>query len=137
MRVYIPNVKEITTHISLHPVFPTVCDMGATNQQTYRPLGVNREGKFRRGEHTVAAIHDVPHLLKCIRNAMMNYNISVVGNVAKWSHLVQLHNADKGRSLRAAPKLRTEHLRPTASRKMTVRLATQVLSRPVAAGLNL
>ena len=118
-------------------VLATVCDMGTTNQQTYRLLGVSREGTFRCGEHTVAAIHDVPHLFKCIRNAMMNYNISVDGKVAKWSHLVQLHNADKGRPLRAVPKLRNVHLRPTAFKKMTVRFATQVLSRSVAAGLSL
>ena len=118
-------------------VIATVCDMGAANQQTYKLLGVDRCGSFRCGDEKVTALHDVPHLFKCLRNALINYDISVDGKVAKWRHLVQLHNADKDRPLRVVPKLKALHLRPTAFKKMTVRLATQALSRSVAAGLSL
>ena len=85
----------------------------------------------------VAALYDVPHLYKCLRNALMKYDIEVDGQVAKWSHIVALFDADRRRTLRAVPKLRSLHLRPGAFKKMSVSLATQVLSRSVAAGLSL
>ena len=84
----------------------------------------------------VTGLHDVPRLFKCLRNTLINYDVSVDGKVAKWRRLVQLHNADKDRPLRAVPKLKALHLRPTAF-TMAVRLETQALGRSVTAGLSL
>ncbi|KAF0306397.1 Transposable element P transposase [Amphibalanus amphitrite] len=48
-----------------------------------------------------------------------------------------LFHWDRSRKLRAAPKLRMLHLRPTPFKKMRVKLATQVMSRSVAAAMVL
>ena len=119
-------------------VVASVCDMGATNQQTYRMLGVtDGSHSFHHDGVGVVALFDVPHLFKCVRNTMLNYDITVDERTAKWSHIVSLFEADRNRSLRAVPKLKSMHLRPDAFKKMSVSLATQVLSRSVAAGLSL
>ena len=110
-----------------------VCDMGTTSQQAYRLLGVDKLGSFQCEGETVTALPVVPHPFKCIWNALVNYDISVDGKVAKWSHIMQLFSADKGRALRAVPKLNAIHVRPTAFKKMTVQFATQALRRLVAA----
>ena len=118
-------------------VVATVCDMGTPNQQAYKLLGAETSGSFQCGGETVTMLHDVPHLFKCIRNAMVKYDIKADGKVAKWVHLEDLFLADKSRALRVVPKLKAVHVRPTVFKRMTVRFATQVLSRSVAAGLSL
>ncbi|KAF0294127.1 Transposable element P transposase [Amphibalanus amphitrite] len=119
-------------------VVATVCDMGPTNQQTYKLLGAS-EGRFEFevGGQEVVALFDVPHLFKCLRNALLNYDVTVEGTVVSWNHLMALFHWDRSRKLRAAPKLRMLHLRPTPFKKMRVKLATQVMSRSVAAAMVL
>ena len=117
-------------------VVASVCDMGATNQQTYKLLEAD-DGQFQVQGQPVVALYDVPHLFKCIRNTLLKYQISVDGEVAKWNHLMALYQADNFRELRAAPKLKKLHLRPTPFKKMSVKLATQVMSRSVAAAMHL
>jgi hypothetical protein len=63
-----------------------------------------------------------------------------VGNqlpvVAKWDHILKLYELDKPRPFRQLYKLTDTHLHPTAQSTMKVRLAVQVMSHTVAAGLN-
>ncbi|KAF0298256.1 hypothetical protein FJT64_004373 [Amphibalanus amphitrite] len=113
-------------------VVASVCDMGATNQQTYRLLGAE-DGSYRVGGQDVAALFDVPHLFKCLRNALLRYDVTVDGHVVSWNHLMALYHWDRCRKLQAAPKLKMLHFRPTPFKKMSVKLATQVMSRSVAA----
>ena len=117
-------------------VVASVCDMSATNQQTYRLLGADG-GHFQVGGQDVAALYDVPHLFKCLRNALLKYDVVVDGKVVSWNHLMALYHWERGRKLRAAPKLKALHLRPTPFKKMSVKLATQVMSRSVAAAMTL
>ena len=121
--------------IGLRPV-ATVCDMGRPNQQTYRLLGVEN-GQFLVDGQKVMALCDVPHLFKCLRNALLKNTLTVDGHVAKWEHVLALYDVDSKRQLRAAPKLKRGHVHLQAFKKMSVRLATQLMSRSVAAAMSL
>ena len=119
-------------------VAATVCDMGTPNQELHRRLGVTAASpSFKVDDADVVALHDVPHLFKCVRNALYKHNVEVDGSVAKWDHIRQFFEEDRKRPIRAAPRLTAAHVRLKPFKKMQVRLATQVLSHSVAAGLQL
>ena len=113
-----------------------VCDMGASNQDLYKQLGVSADQPiFKVDGCDVVALHDVPHLFKCIRNAIYKYRIGVDRACAEWDHILKLFEVDKNRTIRLAPKLTAAHVHLKPFKKMRVRLATQVLSHSVAAAL--
>uniref|UniRef100_T1JC66 Transposable element P transposase-like GTP-binding insertion domain-containing protein n=1 Tax=Strigamia maritima TaxID=126957 RepID=T1JC66_STRMM len=56
-------------------------------------------------------------------------------NVAKWSDLQQFFEVDQSLPLHTAPKLNPVHLNPPAFTRMKVKLATQILSLSVYAGM--
>ena len=117
-------------------VAATVCDMGPGNQQMYKLLKVE-DGTFCVGAHKIAALFDIPHLFKCIRNGLQKHDISADGKRARWEHVRALYEADSTRSMRAAPKLKKAHVFTPPLKKMKVNLATQVMSRSVAAAMHL
>ena len=119
-------------------VVATVCDMGTPNQDLYRKLGVTSSSpKFLVDGVPVSALHDVPHLFKCIRNGLLKHDVFVDGERLSWAHIQSFYQADKCRPIRAAHKLTQSHLQPDAFKKMKVRLATQVMSRSTAAGMRM
>ena len=119
-------------------VVATVCDMGKPNQDLYRQLGVTEENpQFAVDGMPVVALHDVPHIMKCVRNGLLKHDVEVDGEVLSWSHIKAFYDADKGRPIRAAPKLGPGHLNPETFKKMSVKLATQVMSGTTAAGMLL
>ena len=119
-------------------VVSTVCDMGKPNQDLYRQLGVTEENpQFAVDGVPVVALHDVPHIMKCVRNGLLKHDVEVDGEVLSWSHIKAFYDADKGRPIRAAPKLGSGHLNPETFKKMSVKLATQVMSGSTAAGMLL
>ncbi|CAK1589248.1 unnamed protein product [Parnassius mnemosyne] len=110
--------------------------LGASVEQPYILLN-NRE---------VVTIFDTPHLLKCFRNMFLKYDIKCPTNitsndqigfgVAKWSHIKEFYETDNTNpNFVFAPCLKQEHLNPNTKQKMKVKLAAQVLSHSVAAGM--
>jgi hypothetical protein len=80
---------------------------------------------------------DSPHLLKSIRNALMGHDIVTSDGRASWKHLHSFYELDKAQWIRMAPKLINEHLEPPPIYgKMNVKLAAQVFSATVAAGIQ-
>lgn len=64
------------------------------------------------------------------------YTVSLLTGVAKWSHLKDFFDIDNCNPVFVfAPALSKEHLEPNAKQKMRVRLAAQVFSHTVTAGL--
>lgn len=60
----------------------------------------------------------------------------MVSGVAKWSHIKNFFELDKqNNNFVFAPALTKDHLNPNAKQKMRVKLAAQVLSHTVAAGI--
>ena len=119
--------------------FKVVCvvsDMGTPNQQLFKELGVSAsKPTFPVDEEDVVALHDVPHLMKCLRNALMKNDITVDGKTASWRHIREFYAEDSKRPIRCAPKLTGLHVNPGAFKRMKVRYATQLMSRAVASGL--
>lgn len=62
--------------------------------------------------------------------------ITFIPGVAKWTHIESFFNMEKANpNFVFAPALTQQHLQPNGKQKMKVRLAAQVLSHSVAAGL--
>jgi hypothetical protein len=79
-------------------------------------------------------LFDFPHLMKCIRNMLLNKDLHFVQHgkkkVSSWSHVLQLYQLDKSRSVyNQFVKLTDEHVIPEKNRKMKVKNYKQVLER--------
>ncbi|KAF0303602.1 Transposable element P transposase [Amphibalanus amphitrite] len=61
-------------------VTASVCDMGTPNQDLYRKLGVTADcPTFLVDDVPVTALHDIPHLIKCVRNGLLKHGVAVDG----------------------------------------------------------
>jgi hypothetical protein len=115
-----------------------VCDMSFTNQGLYRKLGVS----VKRPYITYEKRHDTSHLMKLIRNNLLSKSFTVnsgneVKNSAiKWKYVNDFYKIDRNSTSRMAPKLSTAHMFVKNFSKMKVKLAVQVLSHSVAAGMR-
>ena len=83
-------------------------------------------------------LYDPPHLIKNVRNNLKNRNaIFEDKKLAHWDHIEKFYQHDSMSSkFTLAPKLTNAHIFTPAFKTMRVCLATQVLSRSVAVGLN-
>ena len=119
-------------------VIATVCDMGKPNQSLMRQLGVTVDKpSFLVDGEEVVAMYDVPHLFKCIRNALHKDDVNVDGKTASWRHIRQFYQLDSKKTVRTAPKLRPIHIQLGPFEKMKVKYAVQIMSRSVAGGIDL
>ena len=80
-------------------------------------------------------IFDAPHLMKNVRNNLMQYDFYFGNSIAKYDHILDFYYEDHIKSSRLAPKLTNNHIKPTSFEKMKVCFATQLLSRSVASGI--
>ncbi|KAL0881407.1 hypothetical protein ABMA27_001275 [Loxostege sticticalis] len=134
-------------------VVATICDQGSTNVSAINWL-INetrqnylREGKtfknqiFEIDGEEVVPLYDTPHLIKGIRNNLLNKdlkaNINGKEKTAKWEHIIQLYKENPAyQGIRLMPKLTENHVLPKKISKMKVKCATQVFSRSVAANMG-
>ena len=117
-----------------------VCDQGSNNRRLFADLGIKIENPFYMcGQEKVYFMYDPPHLLKSVRNNLLNHPITVDGKEANWEHIKQLYLDEQARGhvrTKAAGRLTKEHIFPNGFQKMSVPRAAQVLSASVAASLN-
>lgn len=113
-----------------------VCDQGSTNMGAASKFNISYDEPFIpfRGRKIYFAF-DMPHLLKCIRNNLMNYDFLLDSNLISWDALKELRSLEKFNDCRAVPKLSDRHLFPNSFEKMNVKLAAQVFSHTVYAAL--
>ena len=78
---------------------------------------------------------DPPHLLKCIRNNLMNYTFKFGQYSACWKDIEDFYEKDKILPIRTTPRLTDKHINPSNFQKMKVKYATQVLNHTVAASI--
>ncbi|CAB3234643.1 unnamed protein product [Arctia plantaginis] len=142
-------LKEILTECinSNVNVVATVCDLSTVNLKVLKTVGVTTsEPFFLHCEKEIVAILDPPHLLKCTRNLLMKHNVECTTDVqcndktvkgtAKWSHIEAFHLLDKSNAnFVFAPALTDHHLHPNVKQQMRVKLAAQVFSHSVTAGI--
>jgi hypothetical protein len=128
-------------------------DMGGCNQQLWRLLGisVNRDERiysFRFRGEMVCVVPDPPHLLKNLRNCLLNGAIirlpdsmcldkSLPSAWVSWRDVQALYDLEKRSDLRAACKLTERHVKTSGRDKMKVWLAKDVFSDRTATAMML
>lgn len=86
-------------------------------------------------------IYDPPHLLKGIRNNLLNknliFNVDGEPKEASWKDIVALYELDsKISDVKMLPRLTSEHVIPEKIKKMKVKNAAQVFSQRVSSIMN-
>lgn len=111
------------------------------NKQKYTKAGKKaRDGVFEVDDEEVIPLFDVPHLLKGMRNNLLNKNLKYIMDgterVAKWDHILKLYeNNPTYKGIRLIKKLTKNHCDPNKIPKMKVKHASQIFSHTV--GVNM
>lgn len=135
-------------------VIAFVCDGCSTNRafiRMHEPATPNENGvvfdtvNIAAPHRNLYFIADVAHLLKTIRNCMLNSRWDKVksrrrmvknGKKISWDFIIKLYNAKKYKSLRKAFKLNAMNVFPDSYGRMKVKYAAEPLSRTVAQALT-
>lgn len=113
-----------------------LCDQGSNNRSAISSFDVSVEQPyFSVDNERVYVMYDPPHLIKNVRNHFKSKGFKVEGKPVEWKYVEMFYRYDSSNRLRLAPKLTSKHIRVPAFSGMRVKLATQVLSHSVAAGL--
>lgn len=134
-------------------VIAMICDQGSSNRSATEALVVESRGWFisngqepRRhiiiDEQPVIPLYDVPHLIKGIRNNLLQKDLVWCSQgetlVAKWSDIIKAYYIDMGAGdFRCIPRVSEAHVIQGKMRKMKVSCATQVLSHSMAAAITI
>ncbi len=113
-------------------------DMGPKNVGLWKELGI-QPGKtdFEHKERKLQVLADVPHLLKLLRNHLLDQGFILKnGDLLLREHLENLLAVDTG-ELRITHKLKPIHFNCSHSQRQNVCLAAQLLSRSTACALRL
>ena len=86
--------------------------------------------------HKVYVFYDHPHLVMNVRNNLKKHGFNVDGNLVQWKHIEDFYRADSKFPIRMAPKLTHKHIELQPFAPLSIKLATQVLSHSVAAGIS-
>ncbi|CAB3238210.1 unnamed protein product [Arctia plantaginis] len=114
-----------------------VSDQGSDLMKAAKQRSVSiKRPYFFINDRKIYYIFDAPHLIKNVRNNLMQYDFHFGDSIAKYDHIVKFYNQDIKKSLRLAPKLNDSHIKPTNFEKMKVCYATQLLSKSVANGIR-
>lgn len=135
--------------VGLH-VLATLSDQGSTNRGAINLLLKdtdricierrieNRFFGYLVGDLEVVHLYDPPHLLKCVRNCLLEHNIQFQWKnetkTAKWADIVQYYKFDKGDDdIRLTPKIMDGHVYKQKMNKMKVSVAAQIFSQRLSA----
>ena len=115
-----------------------VCDQGPNNQMVLKTLGVTPEQPFFHHEDDkITVLFDPPHLIKSIRNNLINHDFYTADGVVSWSVILKFYEKDSAlNSFRMAPKLTKKHIELSSFGRQRVCLAVQVLSHSVAKAIG-
>jgi hypothetical protein len=141
VKVMIHSLTEIGLEVDA-----TVCDqynkaainalVQETKQEAAR-IGERHETyTFKVDKREIFPLFDFPHLLKGIRNNMLNYDVKFSWKngeeIASWVHIEQLYDLDNDDDdCRMLHRLTEEHVRKDKIKKMKVKNAAQVFSHRV------
>lgn len=140
MKEMILKIVSMLEDIGLR-VVALVCDQEPSHCVLYKLLGISVAQPWFLAEsgNRVYGLYDVPHLIKNVRNNLLNYDITTESGddiIASFDVIRQLYELEKASCLRLCPKLTDGHIQLKPFKKMKVSLATQVLSHSVAAGIR-
>ncbi|CAK1603601.1 unnamed protein product, partial [Parnassius mnemosyne] len=152
LKYQLKNIIEKVQNTGLK-VVATVCDQGATNIAALNQLMEETKGNYLRndedyeggffevGSVKIMPIYDPPHLMKGVRNNLLNKNLKYVMDgkvrVAKWCHIEDLFKRSPSFwGVKLAHKLTAQHVVPSMIPKMRVKYCTQVFSTSVGVTLG-
>ena len=114
-----------------------ICDQDACHRSMFAKFKITiLSPNITINNEEILFMYDTPHLIKSIRNNFMKHYISIDNSICKWEYIEILYTMDTKMSLRFAPKLTDEYIYCNTFDKMRVKLATQVLSKTVAAAIE-
>lgn len=130
-------------HHNGYTVIALTCDLGTTNQAVLKELEiesvVDREKTyFQHPCDVTKKIHvfaDVPHLIKLLRNHLLDSGLHISGQFINKSCLERLLEINSN-DLKIAHKLSRLHLDVTGPQRQNVKLATQIFSNTNAAAIE-
>ena len=120
-------------------LFPKVviCDLGANNRAVFKDLDVApAKPYFIYSGCKIFAMFDPPHLVKSMRNHFRKTGFAMGETNIRWQYVEEFYELDSSLPIRMAPKLTRKHIDLPPFSAMRVKLATQVLSHSVAAGIT-
>lgn len=148
-------IKNIITELQKCglKVIATVCDQGSTNVSAINSLVQDTHTQYIRSKKEwknemfevngdiIIPLFDPPHLIKGIRNNLMTKNLKYKmenkTKVAKWDHILRLHEENPAyKGIRLMKNLTEAHVDAKKMSKMKVKLATQIMSRTVASNMG-
>jgi hypothetical protein len=149
------NIIRCCFNIGLN-VIAVNSDMGSANRAMWKKLGImsTRDSCVNSFCHpctpsdSIVVLADVPHLMKNLRNHVVNGQSIVLSDVivkrfnlpsavVSVDPIKQLADYDGGKDLKLAPKLTSKHLEPSHFDKMKVSFALSVFSPSVTAAIRL
>ena len=118
-----------------------VCDQGANNRSVLQCLGVTETSPHFTVEMpnesvTMHAMYDPPHPIKNVRYHFKQSGFMVNGKKISWQYIEKFYDEDCKLPIRMAPKLTKKHIIIPPFKGMSVKLATQIFSHSVAAGIS-
>ncbi|KAJ3650217.1 hypothetical protein Zmor_021918 [Zophobas morio] len=123
-------------------VLLTTSDQGGPNRAAVRYLTL--KSNFERNDfqylvNSNSILHnfDACHLIKCLRNAMIDKDIQDDSGIARWNDIEMLYAKDGLSVDSKITKLTELHIHPQGKMKMKVSLATQVFSNSVYSAMTL
>ncbi|XP_023233745.1 uncharacterized protein LOC111633412 [Centruroides sculpturatus] len=129
------NIIKCLQEVGLVPK-AIVCDQGANNMKMRKLLGVTAEKPFIEiNDEKIYFFHDLPHLIKSVRNNLKKYYFYCNGKLCSWPHIDPFYHKDSKMIPRLAPKLTKKCITLPPFSCMRVCLAVRVLSHSVASGI--
>lgn len=116
-----------------------VADQGSNNRLAFKKLGATEKAPyFIVSGHRIISLFDTPHLLKSLRNNLMNHKLEIFvsGNKVSWSDFTETYALDKASNVaRSMLRISDKHINPTNFQKMRVKYAAQIFSNSVSAAI--
>lgn len=121
----------------------TICDQGSTQKKALSELCAENivdptSYTFIINNTPIVTIFDVPHLLKCTRNALLRCKIRFrLNKTAKFQYIQQVFDLDQTKNYKTLFKLHSGHFKFQDSFvKMKVNIAARQLSHSIAASIE-
>ena len=145
LKVLVINTIErlFKSKIKIHVI---VCDQGTTNQSMFNSLGISPDKQYfdmniDGVSHRVFCTYDPPHVIKAIRNNLINYKLSYNENekeyVADWNDVKLTFEKDQQERITMIPKISSKHVNPNNFQKMKVSYAVQVFSHSFSCAMKM
>ncbi|KAH8018346.1 hypothetical protein HPB51_003302 [Rhipicephalus microplus] len=133
-KIVLDAIVQLRKHNAI--VVAVISDGASTNKAMWSNFGIS--GKLHTANHKVQHpcepnqslyfLCDVPHIVKCIRNHLLRHKYGMIGeHRINYDHYRVLQEVDGKEQLRIVPKLTAEHVCPDNMRKMSVKLAVQII----------